>query len=453
MKVQQFEDKYLAQYSYAVLSECENQIVLIDPSRNPEPYYRFAEEHKAVIIGVIETHPHADFVSSHREIQNKTGVKIYGSKLMKASYPVTPFDEGDSIEFGKIKLKALNTPGHSPDSISIVLEHNGKDKAVFTGDTLFVGDCGRPDLREFGGEQEALREYLAKQMYSSLREKLAKLDDDVVLYPGHGAGTLCGKALSDASSSTIGEEKQHNWSLQDLPEEQFVKELTSDLPFIPVYFSYNVDLNKKGAPDFSTSVAGVQIGKKISSEEDAKDLDKQLWVVDVRNDKNFKKGHLAHSVNIMEGEKFETWLGSIIKPGENFYLAAKDEKQLQKMIKRTASIGYESQIKEAFVLDFAEQKEALLNLDDLKENPEEYTIIDVRNPSEIKQQKIFPNSLSIPLAELRERVKEIPTDKPVAVHCAGGYRSAAASSLLSSELKGKAEVFDISEAIKEFQNG
>lgn len=451
MKIQQFEDKYLSQYSYAVLSECEKQILLIDPSRNPEEYYRFAEEHEAEIIGVIETHPHADFVSSHREIQAKTGVKIYGSKLMKASYPITPFDEGDIIEFGKIKLKALNTPGHSPDSISIVLNHDGKDKAVFTGDTLFVGDCGRPDLRESGDDQEALREYLAKQMYSSLREKLAKLEDDVIVYPGHGAGTLCGKALGDASSSTIGEEKQHNWSLQDMPEDQFVKELTSDLPFIPVYFSYNVDLNKKGAPDFLASVSAVRIGKKIASKEDATDLDKQLWVVDVRNDEDFKKGHLAHSVNIMEGEKFETWMGSIIKPGESFYLTAKDEEQLKKMIERTASIGYESQIKKGFILDFAEQEDASLDLADLKKNPEEYTIVDVRNPSETKQHKIFPSSLSIPLAELRDRVNEIPTDKPIAVHCAAGYRSAAASSLLSSELNGKAKVYDISEAIKEFQ--
>ena len=452
MKVHQFEDKFLAQYSYAVLSEAKKQVILIDPARNPEPYYQFAKEHGADIIGVIETHPHADFVSSHVEIQRKTGVKIYGSKLIKAAYPITPFDGGNLIEFGKIRLKALNTPGHSPDSISVVLEHDGKDKAVFTGDTLFVGDCGRPDLRESGGEQEALREYLAKQMYASLRQKLAKLDDDVVVYPGHGAGTLCGKALGDASSTTIGEEKQHNWSLQEMTEEQFVKELTSDLPFIPVYFSYNVDLNKKGAPDFSASVAAVQNGKKISSEEDAKDLEERLWVVDVRNDKDFKKGHLAHSVNIMEGEKFETWLGSIIKPGESFYLAAKDEDQLKKMIERTASIGYESQIKEGLVLDFAEQEETLLDLDDLKENPEKYTIVDVRNPSEVKQQKIFANSLSIPLAELRNRVKEIPTNKPVAVHCAGGYRSAAASSLLSTELNGKAKVYDISDAIKEFSN-
>lgn len=452
MRVHQFEDKFLAQYSYAVLIDAESKVILIDPARNPEPYYQFAKEHGADIIGVIETHPHADFVSSHVEIQDKTIAKIYGSKLINAAYAITHFDEGNVIEFGKIRFKALNTPGHSPDSISVVLEHDGKDKAVFTGDTLFVGDCGRPDLRESGGEQEALREFLAKQMYASLRKKLAKLDDDVIVYPGHGAGTLCGKALADASSTTIGEEKQHNWSLQEMPEEQFVKELTSDLPFIPAYFSFNVDLNKKGAARFADSIARVPIGKRISNEEDSKKLDNNLWVVDVRDDKEFKKGHLRHSVNIMDGEKFETWLGSIIKPGESYYLAAKDEEQIKRLVGRTASIGYESQIKEAFVLDFAEQQECILHLADLKENPQEYTIVDVRNPSEVKQQKIFPNSLTIPLAELRGRIGEIPTNKPIAVHCAGGYRSAAASSLISSELKEEAKVYDISGAIKNFQN-
>lgn len=451
MKIKQFEDKYLAQYSYAVLSECEKKVVLIDPARNPEPYFRFAEENDAEIIGVIETHPHADFVSSHLEIHRTTGAKIYGSKLIKAYYPVTEFDEGDTIEFGKIKLKALNTPGHSPDSISIVLEHEGKDKAVFTGDTLFIGDCGRPDLRESGGEQEALRETLARNMYSSLRDKLMQLANDVILYPGHGAGTLCGKSLSQANSSTIGAEKITNWSLQKMTEEQFVRELTTGQPFIPAYFPFDVDLNKRGAPAFAESVQKVTIGNSITNAAAASHLNNELWVVDVRNEKTFKKGHLDHSVNIMDGDKFETWLGSIIKPGELFYLAAADNTQLDALIKRSASIGYESQIAEAFVAAFSEVENKPFDLGEFESNPEKYTIVDVRNESEVKEKKIFPQSIAIPLADLRSRMHEIPTDKPIAVHCAGGYRSAAASSLLASELGDKAEVYDISEAIKQFQ--
>ncbi len=451
MKIKQFEDKNLAQYSYAILSDGKKQIALIDPARNPDPYYNFAKENGAEIIAVIETHPHADFVSSHLEIHNSRGAIIYASKLMKATFPFEEFDEGNILEIGEIKLKALNTPGHSPDSICILLEHEGKDKALFSGDTLFIGDCGRPDLRESGGEADSLREKLAKNMYFSLRNKLLTLDNEVLLYPGHGAGTLCGKALSEANSSTLGAEKISNWSLQEMPEEQFVEELTADLPFIPAYFPYNVELNKKGATPFSVSTERVRIADPVKDKETAGRLKEDLWIVDVRDDKTFKKGHLSHSLNIMDGEKFETWLGSIIRPGERFYLAAQNIEQLKRMIDRAAAIGYESQIEEAFIVDYTEQENNLLNLQHFKEQPQDYTIVDVRNPSEVKEKKIFTSGLAIPLAELRDRIKEIPTNKPIAVHCAGGYRSAAASSIISSELEGKTNVYDIGEAITEFQ--
>src|SRR5690606_25122680 len=244
MEIKQWEDKNLAHFSYAVLSDCEKKIILIDPARNPEQYLTYAKNNDATIVGVIETHPHADFVSSHAEINKLTGAKVYISKLVNAEYPHVEFDEGDSIEIGKIKLSAINTPGHSPDGISILLSHDGKQKAVFTGDTLFIGDCGRPDLREGAGDIKATRESLAKQMYYSLREKLMTLDNEVLVYPAHGAGTLCGKSLSEAQSSTIGAEKMTNWSLQEMSETEFVKNLLADQPFIPAYFPYDVELNK-----------------------------------------------------------------------------------------------------------------------------------------------------------------------------------------------------------------
>ncbi|HEY0899041.1 MAG TPA: rhodanese-like domain-containing protein, partial [Sphingobacteriaceae bacterium] len=310
---------------------------------------------------------------------------------------------------------------------------------------------GRPDLRESGGGQEALREELAKNMYSSLREKLMKLADDVVLYPGHGAGTLCGKALSEANTSTIGAEKITNWSLQEMPREQFVKELIADQPFIPAYFPFNVDLNKKGAPGFTESVNKVAFGEPVKDKTGADRLESNRWIVDTRDEKKYKKGHLEHSVNIMDGNKFETWLGSIIKPGEPFYLAGENEAQLKRLVERAASIGYEPQILEAFVLDYAEETIEQLDLEKFKADPNAFTIVDVRNPSEVKQNKIFSGSLTIPLAEIRERMNEIPTNKPIAVHCAGGYRSAAASSLIASGIDGETKVFDIGEAIKDFQ--
>ena len=181
------------------------------------------------------------------------------------------------------------------------------------------------------------------------------------------------------------------------------------------------------------------------------DLDKSLWIVDTRTEVDFKKGHLPHSINLMEVGKFETWLGSIIKPGENFYLASESKAQLQTMLERTAAIGYESQVQEGFVIEGGIVKEEKINVDEFKNKQQEYTIVDVRNSSELKEGKIFKNSISIPLAEIRNRINEIPTDKQIVVHCAGGYRSAAASSLILSHLNSSVIVFDLGEAIKQFQ--
>ncbi|TDE09182.1 MBL fold metallo-hydrolase [Dyadobacter psychrotolerans] len=447
MKVQQFEDKFLAHYSYAILSECESKVALIDPGRNPEQYYEFAKQHGAQIIAVIETHSHADFVSSHLEIAQTTGAAIYASAKIGAAYSLTPFDEGQDLILGKIVLKAINTPGHSDDSISVLLIHDGQPKYIFSGDTLFIGDCGRPDLRESGGNMDAQREKLAAKMYHSLREKLMPLPDDVILYPAHGSGTLCGKALSDANSSTMGEQKAENWSLQPMSEQAFVSELTTDQPFIPAYFPFDVELNKKGALPFQESVSKV---KMLSSVSDQSSLDQHIWIVDSRPQKDFKQGHLAKSINIMDGTKFETWLGSMIDPNEQFYLVAADTATLERLIARAASIGYETNIKEAFVADDGPETMPVLDIDDFSEHQQNYTIVDVRNPTEVESNKIFADSIAIPLAELEDRVGEIPMDKPVAVHCAGGYRSAIGSSLIASLTGGAKPVYDISEHIKEF---
>lgn len=450
MHIRQFEDKNLSHFSYAILSDSEKKIILIDPARNPQQYLDYAKENDAQITGIIETHPHADFVSSHLELHEETGATIYTSNLVHALYQHQAFDEGQSIQLGKIKLSALNTPGHSPDSISIVVEHDNKQKAVFTGDTLFIGDCGRPDLREGAGKIQATKEVLAKQMYHSLRNILMKLPDDVLVYPAHGAGTLCGKNLSKENSSTIGKEKQTNWSLQEATEDEFVKNLLADQPFVPQYFSFDVDLNRKGAPPMKENIAKIKIGETIY-ESSGPVFDNSLWIIDTRKEDAFKDGHLPGSINLMEKGKFETWLGSIIKPNEKFYLAGENKEQLQNMMERAAAIGYENQVAEAFVIKYGEIKEEKINVDEFKEHEEDYTIVDVRNVSEVEQGKIFPNSIPIPLAEIRNRVDEIPTDKPIVVHCAGGYRSAAASSLIHSKLNGSIKVFDLGEAIMEFQ--
>jgi glyoxylase-like metal-dependent hydrolase (beta-lactamase superfamily II)/rhodanese-related sulfurtransferase len=447
MEIKQFEDSNLAHYAYAIVSNGE--VALIDPARNPQVYYDFARQHNAKITTVIETHPHADFVSSHLEIHRATGATIYVSKLLGAEYQHQSFDEGDKIVVGNITLKALNTPGHSPDSISILaIDENGKPQAVFTGDTLFIGDCGRPDLREKAGAITAARTDLAKQMYHSLRSKLMTLPDDVLVYPAHGAGSLCGKGLSAQNSSTIGAEKISNWSLQNMREDEFINELLADQPFIPKYFPFDVGVNKKGADDYSKSIANIQKAKVLDGEISLKP---DIAIIDSRPQLQFKKSHLKNAINLMNDTKFETWLGSIINPNEPFYLIAENESVLEELIQRTAKIGYENQIEQALVSSDGNAAMKVFDSADLKNNEDAFTIVDIRNHSEVKSTKIFANALHIPLHELRERTNEIPVHKPIVVHCAGGYRSAAGASIIKSKLNGTLQVFDLSEAVKNFQ--
>lgn len=444
MEIRQFEDKGLAHYAYAVYSEQAGEVILIDPARDITPYVEYAAAKHAKITRVIETHPHADFVSSHLELHQAVGVTIYCSALVGAAYPHTAFDEGDTFQIGELTFKALNTPGHSPDSISIVLEEEGVVKAVFTGDTLFIGDCGRPDLREKAGKLTATRADMARQMYHSLREKLMALPDDTYVYPAHGAGTLCGKSLSDANRSTIGAEKLTNWSLQDYTEEAFVAELLSQQPYIPKYFPYDVDINRKGAPALIPSL------EKVPALTSGDALESGVLLVDTRSGAAFKQSHLPHAINLQLKGKFETWLGSVVAPGEAFYLLAADAQQLQEAIYRAASIGYESMIRGAMVYAGGTETMAPVPLDQLRAHPENFTIVDVRMENEIQEGALLPGSIAIPLDQLRERLNEIPVGKPIVVHCAGGYRSAAGSSIVADALKGQVSVYDLGEDIKTF---
>jgi hydroxyacylglutathione hydrolase len=445
--IHQFEDKPLAHFSYAICSQGE--MILIDPSRNPQPYYDFAKKNEAKIVGVVETHPHADFVSSHLEIHKTTGATIYASKLVGASYPHLGFDENQTLQLGAITLKCLHTPGHSPDSISIVASFDGKDIAVFSGDTLFIGDCGRPDLRENAGAITATRESLAKDMYHSLQTKYLTLADDVVLYPTHGAGTLCGKGLKEANSSTIGEERKTNWCLQPQSEENFVASLIAEQPFVPIYFEYDVAMNKQGMDDFASSILSIPRLEEISCEGCLDKLNPEILIVDTRPPAIYKDGHFENAINIPVGGKFETWLGSVVAPKEPFYLVADSESQLDVLLERIAKIGYENAVVGALVGLYCAVKEDILSLEDFTKNKDNYTILDIRNTSEVVEKKLFEHSIAIPLANLRARIGEIPLDKPILVHCAGGYRSAIGSSILKSKLA-HTPVYDLGEAVSSF---
>jgi hydroxyacylglutathione hydrolase len=440
MIIHQFYDKGLAHASYAIISQ--GKMVVIDPARDPQPYYDLATEHGAQLVGVIETHPHADFISSHLEIHQQTGATIFVSQLLGATYAHKSFDDGDTMELGDLTLKAINTPGHSPDSICILVEDEySQPKAIFTGDTLFVGDVGRPDLRESVGNITAKKEELARAMYHSTREKLMKLPESVVVYPAHGPGSLCGKNMSPDLNSTIGRELRENYALQLMTEMQFVKTLTEDQPFIPKYFGFDVDLNKQGASSFEESVA------KVPRPDKNTPLEKDILVVDSRPQELFKAGHLKGAINIQNGDKFETWLGSIINPNELFYLIGEDEATLDILIRKAAKIGYEQNIKGALLApDTLPETSSLADTGAVISRSQNYTILDVRNTGEVADLTHFGHSINIPLPELRDRISEIPTDKPIVVHCAAGYRSAAGSSIVAAALPG-AQVFDFGEAI------
>ncbi len=443
MEIKQFYDKNLAHASYAILSE--DEIALVDPARDPQPYYDFAREKNAKIVAVIETHPHADFVSSHLEISKTTGADIYVSRMLNPFYKFIPFDEGDELRLGKILLLPINTPGHSPDSISILIkDEDQKDYALATGDTLFVGDVGRPDLRESAGSINKKKEELARMMYKTINDKLLKLPDSTIVYPAHGAGSLCGKATSEDTFSTIGRERKENYALQKMSEDEFVDELLKDQSFIPEYFGYDVELNRKGAPDFEESIRNV---KKINSYDE---IENGSVVVDARSGADFQKGHYKGSINVVPDSKFETWLGTLVSPDETFYLVSGSEESLDKLIRRSAKIGYEINIKAGLVHKDAPglERSETFDIKDFKNNLSRYTILDVRNKSEVEERKVFKDSISIPLNELRERYKEIPRDKPVVVHCAGGGRSAAASSLLENLLD--VNIYDMRDDVKLF---
>lgn len=442
--IERFYDEDLAHASYAVLSNGE--VALIDPGRNPQQYYDFAKKNNAGIIAVVETHLHADFVSGHLEIHKTTGAELYASKFAQAKYPHTTIDQGDVLAVGNIELKALNTPGHSPDSISILLiDEQDTKRAVFTGDTLFVGDVGRPDLREEEGDMDTQEKELARQMYSSTRDVLMKLGKGVKVYPAHGAGSLCGKNISSDLSSTIGRELEENPALQPMDENAFVDFLLDNQPFIPKYFKHDVGLNRNGADSFDKNLKAVPVVENETFQDG-------IAIIDARSQQQFKSGHHAGAINIAAGAKFETWLGTMVPPQESFYLVAENKETLTKLLEKTAKIGYEKNIKAALINPTnAKKEEPELDMGHFKSHKTDYQILDVRNKAELEDGKIFEQAVSIPLPELTERINEIDANKPVVVHCASGYRSAIASSLIKKKLP-ETKVYNLGAEVKKFKS-
>lgn len=444
MHVKQFFDDGLAHGSYAILSD--DQVALVDPGRDPRPYESFAEENNARIVAIFETHPHADFASSHMEFYRKYGLPIYVNPKMQVDYPHQPLDDGETVPVGRVTLKALFTPGHSPDHNTYLLQDEaGNPSAVFTGDSLFVGDIGRPDLREGAGKIQQQREELAQQMYQTMRNVFRKLPDEVMVYPAHGKGSLCGKNMSSETYSTIGKERERNWALQVDDEQTFVNSLLEGQPYIPKYFPYEVAANAAGLKGLAESL------KAIPRLDPDTELESDTLIVDTRSSALYKQGHHPNAISIPDGSKFETWLGSLISPEESFYLVAQDEEQLETVLYKAAKIGYEQLIKGALLApDHLPETSDQANPDNVFEHPESYTIIDVRDEQEVAAGKVFDNAVNIPLNQLRDKASEVNADKPIAVHCAGGYRSGIGASILEGALP-DAEIHDISERIRDIQ--
>jgi hydroxyacylglutathione hydrolase len=437
MILEQFYLNCLAHASYLVGDEQTHTAAVVDPQRDIDRYLAFASEHGLAIRHVLLTHLHADFVAGHLELRDRCGATIYLGAAARAEYAFTPLGDGDRIELGRVRLEALATPGHTAESISIAvydLDRSATEPhAVLTGDTLFVGDVGRPDLRVALGWSAA---DLGGLLYESLRTKLMTLPDSSLVYPAHGAGSLCGRALSKETVSTIGRERQSNYALQPMSKAAFVDLVTADQPDAPPYFTYDAVLNSQERPTLDEALARevnpVTLDQALALQEVG------AQVLDARDPADFAAAHLAGSLNVGLGGQYATWAGTILSRDRPIVIIA-DPGRENEAAMRLGRIGFDH------IVGYL--KDGLRALDDrpdltatttrvspalaaeLLASADPPLLVDVRAPGE-RVLKHLPGSLSLPLNHLAERLQELPGDRTLLVYCAGGYRSSIAASLL-----------------------
>ncbi len=437
MILHQFYLNCLAHASYLIADEQTGTAAVVDPQRDIARYLVFAEERGLKIKHVILTHLHADFVAGHLELRDHAGATIYLGAKAKAGYEFTPLADGSVVEFGRVRLKALETPGHTPESISIAVydlnRSESEPHAVLTGDTLFVGDVGRPDLRVALGWSAT---DLGGMLFDSLHAKLLPLPDTSLVYPAHGAGSLCGKAISKETVSTIGEQRRVNYALQPMTKKEFVDLVTADQPDAPPYFTYDAVLNSQERPTLDVA---------LERELEPLELDRVLklqangaQVLDTREPEEFAAAHLAGSINVGLSGQYATWAGTILSRDHPIVIVAAPDREYESAV-RLGRIGFDhiaGYLKDGMqslesrpeVTAKTERLSAPLAAELLSSN-EPPLLIDVRTPRE-RQQKFIDGSLSVPLSQLGNRAGELPADRPLLVYCAGGYRSSIAASLL-----------------------
>ena len=437
MILEQFYLNCLAHASYLIGDEATHTAAVVDPQRDVQRYQETAERHGLEIRHVFLTHLHADFIAGHLELRDLTGAKIYLGLRAQAEYAFTPLKEGDKVEFGKVRLQAMETPGHTAESISLLvfdLQKSGASPAaVLTGDTLFIGDVGRPDLRASLGWKPA---DLARLLYTSLTTKILGLPDGTLVYPAHGAGSLCGRNLSRETVSTIGEQRRTNYALQPMSEDDFVTMITADQPEAPAYFTYDAVLNTKERPTLQATLERVL--KPLALDDVLKSRDLGHQIVDVRDPDEFSKGHLARSINIGLGGQYATWAGTLLSRDKPIVLIANPGREQEAAI-RLGRIGFDHvagylqdgiNALEAHpeLMQVSERTTAaFLSADQASAHPS--FVLDVRAAKEFQAKRIA-RSVNIPLNHLEERLAELPRSRTITVHCAGGYRSSIAVSIL-----------------------
>jgi glyoxylase-like metal-dependent hydrolase (beta-lactamase superfamily II)/rhodanese-related sulfurtransferase len=415
----------------------EGVAAIVDPQRDVNEYLLEAEAAGLKIKYVIETHLHADFVSGHRELAARTGALIVFGEKAGASFPHLAVRDGDEIEIGRVRLRFIETPGHTPESISVLVidtEVSPEPQKILTGDTLFIGDVGRPDL---AGAKGYTSEQMAAMLYESLHGKLLKLDDSVEVYPAHGAGSMCGRNISKETSSTIGQQRAFNYALQPMPKDEFVRMMTTDLPPAPAYFSHDAETNRAGAP----ALADIARPLALSVEEVNKLKGQGHLVLDVRAAGEFGAGHVPGALNIGLGGQFASWAGALVAIDTPLILVAENEEKVDEAVMRLARVGHES-VKgflrggmDAWKLAGLETASIQqISVKELRERIDKESglqVIDVRRPGEYKSGHA-PRAVNLPLApQLEEQAAEFDLESPTAIICAGGYRSSAATSLLA----------------------
>lgn len=442
MNFKQFYLGCLAHASYYIGSNGEAAIV--DPQRDIDEYLAEAKARNQTIKYVIETHLHADFVGGHSELARKTGAQVvFGAKAI-AAFEHLAVKDGDELTIGDVKLKILETPGHTPEGISIIVEDTasaGEPKKVLTGDTLFIGDVGRPDLV---GSKGFTAEQMAGFLYDSLHEKLLKLSDDTEVYPAHGAGSLCGKNMSKETWSTIGVQKKLNYALAPMLKTDFVKMLTENLPEMPAYFSQSVAKNRAGA-----SVLADLPKPEAMSAREVRDF--EGLILDVRGADEFGAGHVPNSLNIGLGGQFASWAGTLIEAETPIVVVAESEEKVEETVVRLARVGIETVrgflkngISAWTDAEFEAAEIKQISVEEMNEHLAENVdlqFIDVRRSGEFESGRV-PKTKNLTLSNLDKLNVKLDSSRPTFVICQGGYRSSAATSIL--ERKGFKKLYNIS---------